>query len=143
MSILKITNLSVQTRDTGKKIIHNLSLTIEKKSIHLLIGPNGSGKSTLAASLMGLPRFKIVSGKIVYRGKDITHLPPEKRARLGLTLAFQEPAYFEGVKVKDFLQISKRKADIEDLKEACRFRTRSLFKQGDVNKSERGREKKD
>ncbi len=115
MKLLKIKNLSVKTRGNKEKILENVSLEIDEKSIHVLIGANGSGKSTLAYALMGLSRFKISSGKIIFFGKDITKLSTDKRAKMGMTLAFQEPALFEGVKVRDFLRAGNKKLDQKEI----------------------------
>ena len=109
MKLLKIKNLSVESGENGRKILENVSLEIGEKSIHILIGANGSGKSTLAYALMGLPRLKITSGKIIFSGKDITKLPTDRRAKMGVTLAFQEPALFEGISVQDFLRAGNKK----------------------------------
>ena len=108
MKILKVKNLSVKSKEGKKLILDNVSFDIEEKSIYVLIGPNGSGKSTLAYALMGIPRFQVVSGQIIFKGKDITALPTDKRARRGLTIAFQDPAYFEGITVENFLKASKK-----------------------------------
>ncbi len=106
--ILKIKNLSVESKENKEKILENVSLEVEQNSIYALIGPNGAGKSTLAYVLMGIPRFKVTSGRIVFEGKDITRLPTYKRAKMGIALAYQEPAYFEGISVKDFLRIGNK-----------------------------------
>ena len=59
-----------------------LSLEVREREIHAVIGPNGAGKTTLIAQLTGtlLPD----GGRIEFRGRDITRLPPHARARLGL-----------------------------------------------------------
>ncbi len=108
MKILEVKNLSVLSKEDKKLILDHVSFNIEEKSIYVLIGPNGSGKSTLAYALMGIPRFKVVSGQIIFRGKDITALPTDKRARMGLAIAFQDPAYFEGITIRNFLKANKQ-----------------------------------
>lgn len=102
--ILEVKNFSIESRENKKKILENVSFDIAEKSIYILIGPNGSGKSSLAYALMGIPRLKVTSGKIIFKNKDITKLSTDKRAKLGLTLAFQEPAYFRGITVKNFIR---------------------------------------
>jgi Fe-S cluster assembly ATP-binding protein len=114
--ILEIKNLFVESREDKKKILENISFDIAEKTIHILIGPNGSGKSSLAYALMGIPRFKVVSGKIIFRNKDITKLSADKRAKMGLTLAFQEPAYFEGITVENFLRAGNKNITLFDIK---------------------------
>ena len=116
MKILEIKNLTVASKEDKKLILSNISFDIEEKSIYIIIGPNGSGKSTLAYSLMGVPRFQIVSGQIIFKGKDITNLSMDKRAKMGLTLAFQEPAYFEGITVSNFLKANKKNISHAEIK---------------------------
>lgn len=97
-----INNLSVSLAD--RTILKKVSLAIKPGSLHVLMGPNGSGKSTLAATLMGHPRYTIVAGSITFNGQDITQLSPDKRARLGIFLAFQQPFELPGVSVFAFLK---------------------------------------
>ena len=104
--MLQISNLTVTLEDT--KILKNLSLTIQSGAIHALMGPNGSGKSTLAATLMGYPQFEVASGSMVFNGQELKDLPMEKRARLGLFLACQQPPAVPGVQVFTFLKEAHR-----------------------------------
>jgi len=114
--ILEVKNLSVESEETKKKILENISFEVEENSIYALIGPNGAGKSTLAYALMGIPRFKIRSGKIIFKNKDITKVSIEKRVKMGLALAFQEPAYFENIRVKDFLKLGNKDISEKEIK---------------------------
>ena len=113
--MLKVENLTV-VRDE-KEIVKNVSLEIGEREVHVLLGVNGSGKTTLAHAIMGIYPSK---GKIVFLGEDITHLPIWERARRGITLAFQEPARFEGLLVKDYLMLSSREKDMGKIKEAVK-----------------------
>ncbi len=115
MNILEVKKLTVKDRE-GKIILRDVSFNVEKNSIHVILGSNGSGKSTLAFVLMGLKKFKVVSGRILFEGRDITHLSPSSRAKKGMSLAFQDPVYIAGIKVKDFLLAGKKKASLEELK---------------------------
>ncbi|GMR19162.1 MAG: Fe-S cluster assembly ATPase SufC [Patescibacteria group bacterium] len=99
---LRISNLSVSVE--GKEILRGVDLTVRPGKIHALMGPNGSGKSTLAYALAGRPRYRITSGKIYLGNKDITDWEPEKRAKLGLFLAFQHPVGVEGVSLFNLLR---------------------------------------
>ncbi len=111
--MLKIESLSVKVRE--KNILEKVNLKIENGEIHALLGPNASGKSTLAYAIMGFPEYKVVSGKILFEGKDITNLPIEERAKLGITLAFQNPPSIKGVTLSALLKtISKQKSDMKD-----------------------------
>lgn len=88
----------------SNEIIKGLNLTVNQGEIHAVMGPNGSGKSTLAYSIMGHPKYKITKGTITFDGTDVLALTPDKRAKLGLFLAFQYPYEIEGVTVFNFLK---------------------------------------
>ncbi len=102
MAKLEIKDLVVSVE--GKKILNGVSLEIIKGEITAIMGPNGSGKSTLANTLMGNPKYKIESGKIILDGEDITNLKPDERAKKGLFLSFQYPSEISGVTVSNFLR---------------------------------------
>lgn len=99
--LLEIQNLSLN-RD-GRAILQNVNLSVYPGQIHALLGVNGSGKSSLAYALMGCAGYQPDSGHIWFDGQEITHLPIDERGRLGLTLAWQEPARFEGLTVGNYL----------------------------------------
>ena len=81
------------------KAVDDASVTVEEGDILGLIGPNGAGKSTFFNCLTGdLPP---TSGSVLLRGADVTRLPPEERARLGLARSFQVPLTFESMSVLD------------------------------------------
>jgi len=86
-------------------ILKGVSLSVSPGEIHAVIGPNGAGKSSLAYTVMGLDGYRPEAGRILLNGDDITDWPITRRARAGLTLAWQEPARFEGVTVKQYLEI--------------------------------------
>ena len=101
MTVLKVKNLKVKV---GNKIVlDKVNLSLRKGEICAIFGPNGSGKTSLISSIIGIPIYKIVEGKIIFEGKDITRLPIYERANLGIFCAFQNPPSIRGLKVKDFL----------------------------------------
>jgi Fe-S cluster assembly ATP-binding protein len=92
----------------GKPILHDLNLHVLPGEIHAILGMNGTGKSTLASLIMGLSGFSPTSGNVVFQGEDITALSISGRAKRGITLAWQEPARFEGLTVKEYLELGNR-----------------------------------
>jgi Fe-S cluster assembly ATP-binding protein len=102
--LLKIRGLKVCVEDT--EILHGIDLDINSGEIHAIMGPNGSGKSTLSSALMGHPKYEITEGTVMFRGKDLLEMDPEKRATLGLFLSFQYPKEIPGVNLVSFMRAS-------------------------------------
>lgn len=100
--MLELKNISF-SRD-NKKILQDVSLTINDKKLVAITGPNGSGKSTLAKIIMGIT--KPDSGKIYFNGKDITDFSITQRAKAGIGFAFQQPVKFKGLTVRDLIETS-------------------------------------
>ena len=99
---LEIDDLHVSVDD--HEILRGVDLPVRHGELHALMGPNGSGKSTLANTLLGNPAYEVTGGRILLDGSDITHLPIEERAALGLFLGFQHPEEIPGVSVLNFLR---------------------------------------
>jgi Fe-S cluster assembly ATP-binding protein len=85
-------------------ILQGIDLTVAKGEVHAIMGPNGSGKTTLAYALMGHPAYKITGGEVLWKGRDLLALSPDKRSRLGLFLAFQYPTAIPGLSVASFIR---------------------------------------
>jgi Fe-S cluster assembly ATP-binding protein len=103
MAILEIKNLKVKV---GNGIVlDGVSLSLKRGEVHAIFGPNGSGKTSLISSIIGIPSYKIIEGRITFDGKDITKLPIYERAKLGIFCAFQNPPSIRGLKVKDFIRL--------------------------------------
>ncbi len=86
------------------EILQGIDLEVGKGEVHAIMGPNGSGKTTLAYALMGHPSYKVTGGEIVWKGRDILKLSPDKRSRLGMFLAFQYPTAIPGLSVASFIR---------------------------------------
>ncbi|MFW6134119.1 MAG: ABC transporter ATP-binding protein [Elusimicrobiota bacterium] len=101
MNLLEVRNMSLKLN--GSKILNDINLDIYRGKVHAIVGPNGAGKSTLAYAVMGLEGYKDIQGNIYFDGQEITDLKVDERARKGITLTWQEPARYEGLKVSDFI----------------------------------------
>jgi len=87
--ILQLEEVSVDVG--GRPILHDVSLRIRAGETHVLFGPNRSDKSSLLMAIMGLSRYRVTKGRILFQGQDITHLPVDERARLRIGLMQQRP----------------------------------------------------
>jgi branched-chain amino acid transport system permease protein len=85
----------------GVRAVDGVSFTVRRGTLTGLIGPNGAGKSTLLAMLAGT--LHVSGGKIYYQGRDVTHLPAYRRARLGLVRTFQLASEFKRLTVMENL----------------------------------------
>ncbi len=101
MNILELRAITLAKE--GKVLLDSLDMEIWEGHVHAIIGPNGAGKSTLANTIMGLSGYRDIAGDIIFDGSSIKTLGVDERARLGLTLVFQEPARFEGLGVAQFI----------------------------------------
>ncbi len=102
MSMLEIKNLILSAN--GKRILDGLSLDLHEGYVHAIVGPNGAGKSTLASAVMGLSGYRDITGEMIFEGQNLHDLSVDERARKGITLAWQEPARFEGLTVRKFIR---------------------------------------
>jgi Fe-S cluster assembly ATP-binding protein len=90
----------------GREILKGLNLSVDKGEVHAIMGPNGSGKSTLAKVLTGHPGYEVLSGEVLYDGKNLLELDPDERARSGVFMAFQYPVEIPGVSNSQFLRLA-------------------------------------
>ena len=116
MGVLELKDVSLSLG--GKRILNHLSIDFWEGHIHALVGPNGAGKSTLANVLMGLPDYTHYEGEIVYEGESLRGVPVDERARRGITLAWQEPARFVGLRVDRFIAAGAKDKSREKVREA-------------------------
>jgi branched-chain amino acid transport system ATP-binding protein len=80
-------------------VTDGVSLAVEAGRIHAVIGPNGAGKTTLMQQISGFVRPD--AGRIELGGRNVTHLAPHRRARLGLARSFQVTAVLNEMPVLD------------------------------------------
>jgi Fe-S cluster assembly ATP-binding protein len=144
MAVLEVKGLSVKVE--GKLILENLSFDLKEGASHILFGPNGSGKTTLISTLMGLPGYEVVSGKIFLNGIDITDKTVDERAKMGMIVSFQNPPEITGVKLGDLLKLCLGKTTSdqfgeEDLRQIESFHLTSFLNR-DVNLGFSGGERK-
>jgi len=102
------------------KAVDNATVAVREGEILGLIGPNGAGKSTFFNCLTG--DLSPTQGSVHFRSQDVTRLPPEARAALGIARSFQVPLTFEGMSVLDNVMIGAflRTASTAEARERAR-----------------------
>ena len=82
-------------------------------------------------TIMAYPQYTVTGGKILFKGEDITHMPIDERAQLGIGVSYQRPPTIHGVKTKQMVQIcAKGEVDAEALAAKVNF---SEFLERDIN----------
>ena len=139
--MLIVEGLSVSVEE--KKILSSVDLEINEGEVHTIFGPNGSGKTSLLMAIMGIPPYRVIEGRILFKGEDITDLPVNERARLGIGLFFQRPPTIRGLKTRKVVEICSRgEADVEELAshlELGKFLDRDVnygFSGGEIKRAE-------
>ena len=109
MPLLELDDISYRTAE--KVILAGLALTVAAGEVHALLGTNCTGKSSLAYLVMGCEGYAPNRGSIIFAGQRINNLKLHERARLGISLAWQEPVRFEGLTVRDYLLLREKDGD--------------------------------
>jgi len=115
-ALLRLVDVTV--RRDQRDILRGVNLSVEPGSVHAVLGLNGSGKSTLAYTLIGSLGYAPTRGTIWFADEDITRLSISERGQRGMTLAWQEPARFEGLTVERYLGLGMRTPDDQRIGDA-------------------------
>jgi lipopolysaccharide export system ATP-binding protein len=83
----------------SRKVVHDVSVQVDKGEVVGLLGPNGAGKTTSFYMIVGLVRAD--GGQILIDGEDVTRMPIQKRSRMGLSYLPQEASIFRKLSVAD------------------------------------------
>ncbi|MET1101340.1 MAG: ABC transporter ATP-binding protein [Pyrodictiaceae archaeon] len=85
-------------------VLFDVNLRIPRGEITVIVGPNGAGKTTLLNTIFGLTT--VYKGRIVYKGEDITHVPPHRRAKMGMAYTLQLFNIFSNLTVRENLMLA-------------------------------------
>ena len=150
MALLEVKGLCVSVEDN--EILSDINLSIGKGETHVLMGPNGAGKSTLGNALMGNPSYRITAGRIYFNGLDIKDDTPDKRAKAGMFMSFQNPLEVPGISLSSFIrnaiiQQSGQKIKLTEFRKSLASNMQLLnfdssYKDRDLNVGFSGGEKK-
>ncbi len=103
-TLLSVEDLTVTF--SGFKALNHLSLAVQRGELRVIIGPNGAGKTTLLDVITGKSRPS--SGRVRFRGRDLTRMREHQIARLGIGRKFQNPNVFKSLSVLENLQLALR-----------------------------------
>jgi ABC-type branched-subunit amino acid transport system ATPase component len=87
----------------GPPIVRDVDMNVARARVVAVVGPNGAGKSTLLKAILGLARVE--AGRVELEGRDVTGVPLEKLARLGIAYVPQVDDVFEGLRVRENLDM--------------------------------------
>ncbi len=140
--MLLIEDLQVELE--GKVILKHIDLQIEPGETHILFGPNGSGKTSLLMTIMGYPQYKVIGGKMFFKGEEITNMPINERAKLGIGMSYQRPPTINGLKTRQMVGIcaGEKEVDVDDLAGRVNFEdfldrdVNAGFSGGEIKRSE-------
>jgi len=102
-TLLSVEDLSISFG--GIRALSRVSFEVEKGAIYSIIGPNGAGKTTIFNCISGI--YHIDSGRIFYKGKEITHLKPYQVAKRGIARTFQNIELFSHMTTMDNLMLGR------------------------------------
>jgi len=89
----------------GTQALTNVSFDVNQGEILAIIGPNGAGKTSMLNCINNF--YQVDRGQIIFKGQDITRLPPHKIAHLGIARTFQSPALYRGLSTLDNLMAAR------------------------------------
>jgi branched-chain amino acid transport system ATP-binding protein len=107
MDILNLENLS--RHFGGVTAVHHVTLRFGENELRSIIGPNGAGKTTLFNVITG--RLPASSGKVIFRGQEITNKPSHEIVRMGISRTFQKSSIFSGLTLFENVRIAKQIRD--------------------------------
>ena len=117
--IIHINNLMKQYGQ--RRVVSDVSMTLNKGEIIGLLGPNGAGKTTTFYMITGM--IRVTSGNIMLNETDLTKMTMDKRARLGLGYLAQEPSIFTDLSVEDNLKLVLEFSNLDKSQQADKLET--------------------
>ena len=102
-SVLELRNISL--RFGGLRALNDVSFHVRPGELFSIIGPNGAGKTSLLNCISG--RYSPTEGQVMFEGRDVTRLKPNKRAAIGIGRTFQNLALFSHMSVLDNIMVGR------------------------------------
>lgn len=104
----------------GLRAVDGVSMQVKAHTLHTIIGPNGAGKTTFFNLLSG--NIRPTSGKVIYKGQDITDMPAHRRAHIGIGRSFQITNVFPNLTVLENVRLAAQAVGHDNFKFWQHFR---------------------
>jgi urea transport system ATP-binding protein len=104
-ALLRVEDVTVSFE--GFKALDKVSLTVQASGVRVVIGPNGAGKSTLMDAIIG--RVRPLSGRILFKGRDLGALAEHEIVRLGICRKFQTPGILSNLTVEENIIVAAKR----------------------------------
>jgi branched-chain amino acid transport system ATP-binding protein len=114
----------------GLQAVRSVDLRLDPGEVRAIIGPNGAGKTTLVGMVCG--RVRPTSGRVLFRGQDITRLDAHARARLGIVYTFQMISIFKNLTVAENVALAAQRRLMGSLREHLAVSRRELAERVDA-----------
>ena len=98
----------------GLVAVEDVSISIRENSLHSIIGPNGAGKTTFFNMISGV--LRPTKGQVIFKGRDITHLPIHRIAHLGIGRSFQITNIFPNLTVIENIRLAAQAMGKDNLR---------------------------
>jgi len=122
----------LETQDLRKEFggliaVVDVNMRVKSNTLHSIIGPNGAGKTTLFNLLSG--NLKPTSGRVIYKGQDITDLPPYRTAHLGIGRSFQITNIFQNLTVLENVRLAAQAVGSDSYKFWQHYKHYKIYEQ--------------
>lgn len=125
-------DIILETQDLRKEFggliaVVDVNMRVRANTLHSIIGPNGAGKTTLFNLLSG--NLKPTSGRVIYKGQDITDFPPYRTAHLGIGRSFQITNIFQNLTVLENVRLAAQAVGSDSYKFWQHYKHYKIYEQ--------------
>src|SRR5439155_1584945 len=108
----------------GLRAVHSVDFRLERGEIRAIIGPNGAGKTTFVSMICG--RIPPTSGRVIFKGREITRVPAHARVGLGFAYTFQLVSIFRNLTVYENVALAVQRRLVRHSLDAIKDNPRAL-----------------
>ncbi len=128
--------IAVQKAFGGLQAVRSVNFDLDRGEVRAIIGPNGAGKTTLVSMICG--RLRPTSGRVLFKGQDITRLGAHDRVMLGIVYTFQLISIFKSLTVYENVALAAQRRLMQRPREHLVLSGRTLAEHVDASLAEVG-----